>query len=203
MSLEMKSVIVKGLYEAAEKASCQSMIQPGDRIIELGGAIGYIGLFCLLKCKAESVVSVEANPATAAMLRANYRLNGREATVIEAAVVKKEGVIEFNVGADFWADGIANQGEGRKKIQVNGQTLAQILSTVRNNPNVLIADIEGAEAELDWKSLPLTLDRIIIELHPRQYGATVMYRIISAIVNRGFDFVRNDGDVFMFKKSSV
>ncbi len=200
MSLPMKAVLVKGAYEAAEVAACSKVIRPGDRVLELGGAIGYIGLHCLINCKAAAVVSVEANPDTASRLRQNYIRNGLTASVIEAAVAEQEGPIEFNVGSDFWADGIATSGEGRRNIQVPGRTFEKLWNQTSPHPNVLISDIEGAETILPWSALPDAIERIIIELHPRAYGTAKTFHLLKTMMDAGFSVVFSAADVFALER---
>lgn len=197
----MKAVIVRDIYEAAEKVICKNVIRPGDRILELGGAIGYIGLHCLINCGAKSVVSVEANPETANRLRDNYRLNGREAVVIEAAVSDTDGPVEFSIGPDFWEDGLATSREGRRNISVPGRTFEKLLEQTEPAPNVLISDIEGAESIIRWSMIPLCIEKIVIELHPRQYGIGTTYRIIGGMIKAGFDVTDQCGDVFALQRS--
>src|SRR4051794_33272819 len=78
----MKTVILKATYEAPEVVICKQLIEPSDRILECGAAIGFVGLFCLKTLRVSKMVSVEANPGTVARLRRNYALNALQPNVI-------------------------------------------------------------------------------------------------------------------------
>lgn len=77
LCLEMKRAIITGTFERAETEACRRLVEPGDLILDCGGAIGYIGLFCLEQRRASRVVSVEANPHSIKLLRRNYQAHSR------------------------------------------------------------------------------------------------------------------------------
>lgn len=200
MSAEMKTILVTGRYEAAEVAACSKVIRAGDRVIELGGAIGYVGIHCLKNCHAASVISVEANPNTVSQLRQNYVLNGLNADVIEAAVSNKEGPVEFCIGSEFWEDSIYEGSVSKKKISVPGVTFEHLWSKIDATANVLIADIEGAESTIDWGTLPRAIQRIVVELHPDVYGSRQAYDMLNVMINSGFYVRYASGNVFALER---
>src|SRR5688500_8930840 len=63
-------------YETAEKQICHEFLRKDDSVLELGGGIGFIGLFCQKRLGVKNYVTVEANPQTIRILEENYRLNG-------------------------------------------------------------------------------------------------------------------------------
>jgi FkbM family methyltransferase len=194
--------MVQSTYEAAEVAACTNLIQPGDRILELGGAIGFIGLYCLINRGAASVISVEANPHTVESLRDNYLRNGRTAQVINAAVAEESGSVEFCVGTDFWTDGLHANAEGQRRIVVEGKPFSTIWEEAKGTPNALITDIEGAEIYIDWRQLPKEIETIIIEIHPSVYGHPAAFRILQSILDKGFEVRFFEANVFGLKRVS-
>src|ERR1700721_1434146 len=102
----MKYVILNGHYEVPEMTICRGLIEPGEHILELGGAIGFIGLFCLKNLQAAKVVSIEPNPGTIERLKRNYILNDLTANVIQAAIAAQDGTVSFNVSPNFSTDSI-------------------------------------------------------------------------------------------------
>lgn len=199
---KMKKAVVQGEYERAETSACRSMIRPGDQILELGGAIGYLGLFCLKQCGAARVCSVEGNPNTVKLLKNNYALNSYHQDVIEAAVSAKDGLLNFHTGTDLWQDGNIPRSSLQQRIQVSGLSLSSVLSRMTFKPNVLIADIEGAETTIDWSMLPSSVDRIIIELHPCVSGPQSAFALLHRWMSDGYEVVFRMGDVFGLQRSA-
>ena len=65
-------------------------------------------------------------------------------------------------------------------------------------PNVLIVDIEGAEQFIDFNSLPSTINKVIMEIHPGVIGQAAAYEIVAALINRGFRVAREQNQTFAF-----
>jgi FkbM family methyltransferase len=198
----MKQAIVLGQYERAETAACRAMIRPGDQILELGGAVGYVGLFCLTQCGASRVTSVEANPNTLTLLRNNYVLNARREEVIEAAVTADDGPVTFHLSADLWQDGLSARDTTQGTVQVPGLSLPSVLARLSFQPTALFADIEGGETALDWSALPASVDRILIELHPRLSGPQAAFALLHRWMGQGFEVVFFQDDVFGLQRVS-
>ena len=117
LSPRLKRAIIDGTYEQAEVEIAKQLVGEGDQILELGGAIGFVGLFCLTALRAGRVVSVEPNPSTAAQLRKNYELNLRVPELFEAAVSTNDGTMELNVGEDFWEDSFTHRPEHLRQLR--------------------------------------------------------------------------------------
>ena len=60
----MKNHIRTGRYEVQERRLAQQSLTRDDVILELGGAIGFIGLYCRKVIGVKHHLSVEANPNT-------------------------------------------------------------------------------------------------------------------------------------------
>lgn len=69
-------------------------------------------------------------------------------------------------------------------------------------PNLLIIDIEGSERfMLEQKpNFPMSVNRILIELHPNIYGQDTMLRIKEVIVTEGYSEPLGSGDSFLFER---
>lgn len=100
------------------------------------------------------------------MFRKNYALNSRSEEVLEAT----DATVSFHIGSDFSQDGLSPRSTTRHSIQVQGLSLTSVFSRLTYQPTILICDIEGAETEFHWAALPDSVDRLIIELHPRISG---------------------------------
>lgn len=199
----MKVAIVSGRYERAEAEACRSLVRSGDKIVELGAAVGYVGLFCLTQGAASRVVSVEANPGSVRRLVHNYDLSGRQAEVISAAIAAKDGEMVFYTSPEFWGDGVERRGERQTAISVPTMSFRTLWSRLDFEPDVVIADIEGAEVDLPWRELPTATNRIIIELHPRLRGPAKSFALLKLLMDLGFEVAFCRDDVFGLVRSKI
>jgi FkbM family methyltransferase len=209
LSVQMREYIAYGKYEAAECDLCRRYLTPTDRVLELGGGIGFMGLFCQRQLGLTDYFTVEANPHTLKLLESNYALNGLTPKTLNAAVARENGAVQFEAGEEFWKDALQSKAQrpgssqSRKTITAEGMTLETIFSQTPFAPTALVVDVEGAEAEFAWEHLPATVEKIVIELHPKIVGITSFHRTVAAIQNRGFQVAAVIRDVFCFLKTPV
>lgn len=193
-------------YETAEKVMCRDFLTRNDSVLELGAAIGFIGLYCQKNLGIRDYVLVEANPRTLAVLKRNYQLNGLTPNALNVALAPNNGRVELNVETDFWENSIlpANHAiAGRKTMDVPAATLETLLANTGHHFNTLIIDVEGAEQFIDFKQLPASIDKIIMELHPTLIGPEKTYDIISKLVAKEFRVVREQSGTFVFLKAPI
>jgi FkbM family methyltransferase len=200
LSLKVRNRILNVGYEDEERRMCREYLTRDDAVLELGGAIGFIGIFCQKILGIRDYVTVEANPMTIEILKRNYDLNGLQPNVWNVAVGQDEGCVELNVGGDFWENFIVHSPERTKvnTIQVPSSRLETLLRRVPFAVTTLIVDIEGAEQFIQWRELPESIRKIIIEIHPGVLGQELAYNLISEIISRGFRVAREDGHTFAF-----
>lgn len=182
----MKNHILQDRYEFQERRLALRCLTRKDVVLELGGAIGFIGLFCRKVIGVRHHVTVEPNPNTQAMLRRNYALNKMEPRLIEAAASAQDGEISLDIGGEFWENSIVTASASSKRITVPSLSLPTIIRRMPESPTALICDIEGAEAYLDFSQLPSSVTRIIIELHPGIIGEDAVKRVVEQIHSLGF-----------------
>ncbi len=87
MSDKIQRQIRNGKYERGEARNLPEIIEPGERLLELGGGIGFLSALAALQRRAEVIVVIEANPELIPVIRETHRLNGVTAQVLNAAVV--------------------------------------------------------------------------------------------------------------------
>lgn len=194
----MKNNLLLGRYEVQERQLAQQCLTRDDAVLEVGGAIGFIGLFCQLRLGITRYTSVEANPSTAALLRRNYALNGRTPVVWDLALAAEDGEVTLNIGNEFWENSVVNGAARGRTVRVPAATLSSLLRLLDYTPTALIMDIEGAEQFVDFRQLPTSVRKIIIELHPGVIGPAKTYRIVADLVNLGFFVEREEGGTFLF-----
>jgi FkbM family methyltransferase len=194
----MKNNLLLGRYEVQERRLAQYALTAGDAVLEIGGAIGFIGLFCQLRLGITRYTTVEANPHTAALLRKNYELNGRSPALWNLALAGEDGEITLNIGGEFWENSVVKAASGGQTVRVPAASLATLVGRLDYPPTALIMDIEGAEQYVDFRQLPASVKKIIMELHPHLSGHAQTYRIVADLVNLGFQVDREEGGTFLF-----
>ncbi|MGV3775058.1 MAG: FkbM family methyltransferase [Verrucomicrobiales bacterium] len=201
LSPKIRNRLMSGLYEAQEKEMCRDYLTKDDAVLEIGGAIGFIGLYCQKILGLEKYSCFEANPRTFEILKRNYEMNGVHPRVWNMALAHADGTVDLEVGSDFWENSICYeraQPQGAKTVKVPAGTLPTLFNVIGYDPNVLIIDIEGAEQYIDFSQIPNVVNKIIIELHPKVIGQEMTYNIVATLVTKGFRVAREDNDTFVF-----
>lgn len=166
-------------YERLERALLPLLLRSDDRIVELGSAIGYIGLVTSRIVGSSSIIMVEANADLIPEIVKNFSLNNVALPSLRHGVAStSNGMIEFHVDAQFWASstrpvpGSTSRVDHVEMIDTN-YLLREHCTTV------LICDIEGGEIDL-LPALDLTGIRLVVaELHPAVIGNTGVDKILS------------------------
>jgi FkbM family methyltransferase len=203
LPLKVRNRILMGIYEATEKRLCEEFLKPDDSVLEIGGAIGFIGLVCQKSIGIRQYGVVEANPRTLEILHTNYRLNGLEPLAWNLALGPGEGLVELDVTTDFWENSIVGPAPSAVKgcsVKVPSASLQRLLRQVNHPVNVLIIDIEGAEQFIDLDQIPTHVEKIIMELHPGILGSEKTYDLIAGLIQKGYYVAREENGTFAFLK---
>lgn len=188
LSPMMKNIILSGRYEYQERILCAEAIGSDDVVLELGSAIGFVGLYCRKKLGVKSVYGVEANPQTIQLLNRNYAANDCDPRIIHAAVAAEDGEIELDTSGEFWENRVGQA--GGKSVKVPSRKLSSILEQLEESPTALVCDIEGAETQLDFSSLPASVRTIVMELHPEWTGQEAAAATEKRMEDEGFVVVK-------------
>lgn len=178
-------------YELDDTRLCRALLRPGDRVLEVGSAVGFLALYCMKVLGIREYAAVEANPALAPIMAENFRLNGMAMPIcINAAVGPVAGTARFNVNRDYVSSSLA--GAGGTAIEVAQRTIPDILAALPFQPNVLVMDIEGAEVDLPLEHL-CRFDKISAEFHGRWVGQERVDRLLEGLQQAGFRVVAREG----------
>lgn len=201
MSAKMVDVIRRGHYEAMEAREIPRIVQPGERIVELGAGIGFIACRAMLTGRVERLTAFEANPALVPLIRRNAALNGVGFAVENAVVQPRPAAptVPFYVRDDFWASSLSPDRFGwRERIDVPTVDFETMLDRLR--PTMLIVDIEGGEEAL-FRDVSLTgVKKIFVELHQNTLGRVGMKRVFDQLSARDFHYDQHHshGGVVLF-----
>jgi len=191
ISTVVKRSIYNGVYEKAEVEMCKAIVTTEDRILELGGAIGFVGIYCQKMLGVIDYYTVEANPECLNLLKRNYALNGLEPRFLEAAFGPVRGEIDFYIHNDFWESSaiVQNGNSVKKKITAMGLPLLEILNVMPFVCSTMIVDIEGGERFMSPCDIPKHIKKLVIELHPQMSGISEMFNYLAQLNKAGFEVV--------------
>ena len=201
MSPEMINVIRSGYYEQGEAQELPRIIQPGERIVELGAGIGYIAITALRTGNVASLTSYEANPRLIPLIRRNAALNDVAFEVHNAVVDPREdgGTVPFYIRQDFWSSSLSpGPWPFVEEVAVPRVAFPRMLDRYR--PSMLIVDIEGGE-EFLFRDVPLTgVRKVYMELHQRVIGRIGMKNVFDFMAARDFHYDQwhSSGSVVLF-----
>lgn len=119
------------------------LVQPGDRVIDLGA---HLGTFALAAAAAGChVLAVEASPRNAELLYASAARNGfADLRVIHAAASDEPGAVEFSANGP-WGH-VATDVTGLPSLPVPAVTMDELLLEMGWSPVTLVKmDVEGSE----------------------------------------------------------
>lgn len=197
----MLDVLRSGKYERTEVRQIKQVVQPGDRIVELGAGLGFIAIAAARLNIAKSIAVYEANPKLIPLISHNQRLNDVEFDVFNQVVLATNDVtsVPFYIRKDFWASSLAPGPWGYvERVEVPAISFQDMLD--RHRPTMLIVDIEGGELEL-CRRVPLTgIKKVYIELHQNVIGRVGMKRVFDFFSSRDFHYDQHHshGSVVLF-----
>ncbi|AEG08389.1 FkbM family methyltransferase [Sinorhizobium meliloti] len=195
----------EGRYESREGKILNKIIEDGERILELGGGLGFISTIAAKNQKTKAVRTYEANPALKDVIAQTHKLNGVKNVEVETAVLVREARVEhvpFYVRKDFWGSSLAKRvGETTaKEVMVPVKELSWVLGEFR--PTMIVCDIEGGEADLfDGRSLP-GVTKVLVEVHQPMIGPKGMQSVFDGFSRSGFFYDQDfsSGGVILFRK---
>ena len=171
--------------------------------MELGSAIGFLGLYCLKRLEVRRFASVEANPETGRQLCSNYTINNITPEYYNIAISDHDGHTSFGISGDFWVHSIHQSTESSEQLHIPCKTLRSICLEISFQPTVIVIDIEGSENLIAFSEVPPTVRLLIIELHPLILSPRVTHQIIQQIMNLGFLVIETSHNTFCFERSAL
>jgi FkbM family methyltransferase len=187
--------LTEGWYERRERTLVNKLIKTGDRVLEVGTALGAVTMTAARIVGAKHVLSFEANPQIAADARKNFLFNDLDGIQSRVAVLcnrlrfgSAPGEVEFSISRDFWASRLHVGPISQDIIKTVRVPTACLEDQIQNHrASVLICDIEGGEIELligaDLKGIRL----IIMEVHNWAVGAPMTDAMMRWLVVNGFN----------------
>ena len=196
----------KGFYETNEILVLAKLLKPGARILELGAGLGFVSTYALKECGAAQVTCVEANPVLCDYIARVHAANGiGNAHIINGAALPASApdtsTLPFFVADPFWSSSLfETNNASAQRIDVPALRLDELIEYAQ--PDVLICDIEGGEADLFEDAALSGVRHVVMELHTRVYGGDGILRTFSHMHAQGFFYHQklSGGDVVVFER---
>jgi FkbM family methyltransferase len=173
----------RGTYEEAERFLVRRALKPGDRVIEAGAGLGIVTMNIAKIVGAENVIVYEASPLTADLLERNLKRNGF------AVEVRRRGLSDTDKGERFVhsrnvrASSSVAFPEGFA-LDIPTDDISRVVEEFR--PNTLVLDIEGKEIDVLRGPALAKVDKVIVEIHPRQIGDAAYVPFYRTLLDAGF-----------------
>lgn len=187
----VRGALREGTYENKECEAVLRMVQPGDTVLELGGGIGYMSTLIACKKDVKAVHTYEANPGLIPYIHSVHELNGVTNVTVHNALLAPEAgePVDFFIRKNFLASSMDRDSdpdtvESVEKIEQHD--INKVLKDLK--PEVLVCDIEGAEAHL-LPAADLSCLRVaIIELHPQWIGQDGVQAVFDTFQKAGLTY---------------
>lgn len=187
----VRGALRDNLYERKECDAVMRVVQKGDRVLELGGGIGYMSTLLSVKKQVEKVVSYEANPSLIPYIKSVHAANDVSNVDLRNALLSPEAgdPVPFYVRKNFLGSSMDRDADPDtiiEEVRIAQHPIGPVLDDLK--PDVLVCDIEGAEAHLlpagDWSGLRAA----IIELHPQWIGQAGVQAVFDAMHKAGLTY---------------
>lgn len=206
----VREVLDSGAYEQHERELVQKLVKPGDRVIEIGTAIGVVCMSAAAIVGVTNIVSFDANPEIIADAKANFRRNNLDGIDARCGVIRARAVVTsathvpFYIDQEFWGSRLDASPDTPgivKTVTVPYYCLEDEIAD--HAANVLIVDIEGGEIDLLQHADLTGVELMIVETHRWLVGEAPTDDLLRRITSKGFKLSVEDlnGRVVVFQRA--
>lgn len=205
MTPRVRRLLRNGTYEIKEARALHYLIRSGDRVLELGGGLGYLSAKAR-QLGASEVTVVEANPELVQYIQRQHATNNINSIMVlhglasaqdgpNKKVYLRRNFLASSARADIHPDRIETS------VLVPCFGINQLID--RSRPDVLICDIEGAEVDVLSAADLTGLRSAIVELHPQWIGSTGVAAVFDAFSRAGMTYCAkgSHGKVVVFERT--
>lgn len=201
ISPRVRESILAGRYEGKEATQVEKLLKDGDRVLEIGGGLGFISTIAARDPKTEDVLCYEADPRLIKYIKSVHTMNGVKATVRNAALTTdlSQKELTFFVRKDFWGSSFSKSaGEYESTAIIPTQSFNEVVEQFK--PTFIVCDIEGAELDLFFNASLFGVTRVLMEIHSRVLGRLGVKKLFDAMSARDFhyDEFHSHGSVVLF-----
>jgi len=188
---KIEKVLRNEKYEELEFQQLRDIIQPGERILEIGAGIGFISTHCAKNKKVEKILAIEANPNLIPFIKEIHHLNNVQNVEIISGVLMTNPTAKetnFYLRSEFWASSLSPVYQHYKSIKVPVFGFNNVVKEFK--PTLIICDIEGGEVDLFQKAhLQLNkVEKVYLEVHQERIGRKGMLSLFNAFHRKNFHY---------------
>ena len=190
LSQTIINALEKGFYEKQESKELERLIEPDERILEIGAGIGFISALCAQNGKAAAIRAYEANPDLIPFIKRVHALN--EITTVEVV----NGVLSSSPTApkatfyqrhDFWASSLSPEPfKYKTTVEVDVVDFTAELRAFK--PTLIICDIEGGELELMREANLEGVRKVYMEIHQKVLGRRGIKALFDCMSKKDFHY---------------
>ena len=188
--------LIRGSYENAEAALLAKALRPGDRVLDIGAGIGFTSILATQRVKHGQVLSYEANPKLGSTIEENFRLNGLSPRLRAKAVSKSGGRMTLYSNRDVISTSAMIAKAGSVPITVDSDAINDVIFEFE--PDVLVLDVEGAEAELIEAARLDGINLVLVEVHPTILSLYSIAKSFQELAKAGLYRCRSIGNNHLF-----
>lgn len=201
---QIRGSLRDGTYEAKEAQAVLRVVRDGDRVLELGGGIGFMSTWIAKNRNVASIDVFEANPHLVPFIENVHALNEViNARVHNAILGDSPGQAKFYIRKKLIASSLdRDAAEGIvETVDVPVRRTSDIMDEIA--PTVLVCDIEGAELDLIPQMDLTGLRAAVIETHPQWIGPEGMNTVFRAFMDGGLAYWArgSSGKVICFRRN--
>ncbi|MBW4459619.1 MAG: FkbM family methyltransferase [Nodosilinea sp. WJT8-NPBG4] len=206
----IRQTINSGVYEFGEISLLRKYLDKHDTVMEIGGGIGFLSGYCAKKVGSDRVFTYEANPVLKEAIQTLHAKNRVSPTVAIAMVANTEDTSKtekFYVTPDFWSSSPVKPTTEivDRVIEVPVKSFKQELA--KNQPTLLVVDIEGGEYDLFAQATLDTVRKLIVEVHYAVLGPEKVAALKTTFSDLGFKLIESiancDDEVWYLQRSPL
>jgi FkbM family methyltransferase len=194
---DIQKQLYKKRYESQELTLVRAALTRGDRVLEVGAGIGFIGIACAKICGEKNILSYEPNPAMKSVIEKNYRLNDLMPNLRSKVLDTKPGEVEFFFSEGVLSSSLIDRKQGGA-THVEADGISEVISEYK--PSAIVMDVEGAEIELLRNCSLDGVSKLVVEMHPHVVGEDKIASLCDYVTDAGLALKTRRGKVYLFQR---